>query len=334
MANFTRIFPSAVVPGLLASQVQDVDFKKYIGKETHYGELDKAAIYVPTLTNINTNAEVSQTWQSELTNQSYTLGQIKAPFYNITAYYEYDPEQQKTFHTMTQGVSLHKFLMDSAEQAINQRRREAVLFGFDTDGDLSQGILANGVSINLPADTAGATTLTAYNPAELQQFLASVIRDARSTSYGMLNPTIITSTPRVISYLKSVIVSLAQSQQKGAGVDTVAGLLGRVVNWMGGGEVEFVENESLRNDTTGDRIVFIAKGLDPESQKVNKSDSQNIIGGFNSITYNTWFDGAFGLAHKQNPEINGIISGRLIYRMTPGVTLRPEAVRILTAKYV
>ncbi len=334
MANFTRLFPSAVVPGLLTPQVQDVDFKKYIGKETHYGELDKAAIYIPTLTNINTNAEISQTWQSELTNQSYTLGQIKAPFYNITAYYEYDPEQQKTFNTMTNGLSLQKFLMDSAKQAINQRRREAVLFGFDTDGDLSQGILANGVSINLPADTAGNQTITAYNPAELQQFLASVIRDVRSASYGMLTPTIITSTPRVINHLKSVIVSLEQSQRNGAGVDVVSGLLGRVVKWMGGGEVEFVENESLRDDTLGDRIVFIAKGMDNQNPKVAAADSQNILGGENSITWNTWYDGGFGLAHKQNPEYNGIQSGRLIYRMTPGVTLRPEAVRILTAKYV
>lgn len=333
MAQLTRLFPAAAVPGLLAPQVQDVEFKKYVGRETRLGTLDKNAIYIASVTNINSQAEISQQWQSELTNQSYTLGQIKAPYYMITAMYKYNTQEQAQFEALSNGVALPDFLENLARQAINQRRHEAILYGFDPATDLSQGILANATLSNLPNDTAGNTTLTSYNAAELAQFIASIIRDVMSASYGMLRPVVIASSPRTINYLQTIIVSLTESQKPGAGIDSVSGLVNRVVHWIGAGNIEFVQDVTLQDDTSGDKIVFVARGMDEQSESVSEADSQNLVGKFNSIKYNTWVDVCAGVMNYPKPVEFGEYASKLVFKMTPGVTLRKEAVRVVTAKY-
>lgn len=332
MAQLTRLYPSGVVPGILTPQTQDVDFKKYIGSTTHHSsDLSNNAIYMASVTNINSQAEISQQWQSEKTNQSYTLGQIKAPCYYINAMFKFNQQEQAQFEAVAQGVSLPDFLENLAEQAINQRRHEAILYGFDPATDLNQGILANATQSNLPSDTAGADSLTGYNPAELQQFFAGIIRDVMSSSYGMLRPVVIASSPRVINLLHTLIVSLTESQKPGAGVDSVSGLLGRVMHWLGAGNVEFIQDVTLQGETQ-DKIVFVAPGMDSQSESVGTEDSQNLVGFKNSIKFNTWVDDG-GLRKFPKPVEFGEYATKLVRRMTPGVTLRSEAVRVVTAKY-
>lgn len=332
MAQLSRLYPSGVVPGILTPQTQDVDFKKYVGNTTHFSsDYAHNAIYMASVTNINSQAEISQQWQSELTNQSYTLGQIKAPCYNINAMFRFNQQEQAQFEAVAQGVSLPDFLEKLAEQAINQRRHEAILYGFDPATDLNQGILANATQSNLPSDKAGADTLTGYNPAELQSFFASIIRDVMSVSYGMLKPVVIASSPRVINLLHTLIVSLTESQKDGAGIDTVGGMIGRVMNWLGAGNVEFIQDATLQGDTS-DKIVFIAPGLSDQAESVNADDSQNLIGDKTSIKFNTWVDDG-GLRKFPKPVEFGEYATKLTRRMTPGVTLRSEAVRVVTAKY-
>lgn len=333
MAQLTRLYPSAAIPGILTPQTQDVDFKKYIGKETNQASLENNAVYMSSVTNINSQASITQQWKSEVSNQSYTMGQISAPVYMIQAFMQYDKQEMAQFAAISNGVALPDFLENLAKQAINQRRHEGILYGFDPATDLNQGILANATQSNLPADSAGATSITGYNPAELQQFLASVIRDVMNASYGMLRPVVIASSPRVINYLTTIIVSLTQSQLPGAGVDTVAGLLGRVMEWLGAGKVEFVQDLTLQDDTNGDKIVFVARGMDEQSEQVSDADSQNLVGTKNSIKFNTWVDKGPGLIPEQAPEVLGVYKRKFVFRMTPGVTLRSEAVRVVIAPY-
>lgn len=333
MAQLTRLYPSAAVPGILTPQVQDVDFKKYVGKETNFGTLDKNAVYITSVTNINSTAEITQQWQTEFTNQTYTLGQIKAPVYMIKASLRFNEQEQRQFESVANGVALPDFLENLAKQAINQRRHEGVLYGFDPATDLNQGILANATESNLPADSAGNTSITSYNAAELQAFLASIIRDVMNASYGMLRPVVIASSPRVINYLHSVVVSLTESQQKGAGIDVISGLLGRVMDWLGAGKVEFIQDVTLQDDTNGDKIVFVARGMDEQSENVSDADSQNLVGTHNSIKFNTWVDKGEGLKVYPYPVMGGTYMKDLWIRMTPGITLRSEAVRVVKAPY-
>lgn len=330
MAMMARLHPSAALPGLLVPQTQEVPFEKYIGNATNYGSMSKEAIYLTSVTNINSEAQVGQQWGSQFAKQSYTLGQISAPFYRIEAYLEWNVAEQAKFEELSNGVALPDFLENLAEQGINQRIHEGILYGFDPATDLNQGILANATLSEMPADSKGNKTITSYNTAELQAFLSGIVRDVMNASYGMLRPTTIASSSRVINYLLTAIVPLTESQQVGAGVDTTAGLMNRVLSWVGAGFVDFIRDETLES-ADGDKIVFIARGMDQQHDIASRS--QNIVGMFNSITFNTWFDEAEGLMKFDALPSLGVYGRKLTYKMTPGITLRSEAVRIVTAQY-
>ena len=333
MAQMNRLHPSAAVAGLLVPQVQEVPFKKYLGSETNYGTMGKDAIYITSVTNINSETSVGQQWGSNLAKQSYTLGQVSAPYYRIEAYVEWDAQEQAKFEELSNGVALPDFLENLAKQGINQRRHEAILHGFDGATGLNQGILANATTSNLPADSKSKQTITAYDPAELQAFLVGVVRSAMDASYGMLKPVVIASSSRIVNYIQSAIVPLMNSQMPGAGVDTIGGLVGRVTNLLGAGPVEFIADNTLEaSDSTGsDKIVFIAPGL--SEQDAQGSDSKNLVGKFNSIRFNTWADKAEGIMRWEGSPALGVFGAKYTFKTTPGMTLRSEAVRVVTAKY-
>lgn len=330
MAMMARLHPSAALPGLLVPQVQEVPFEKYIGNATNYGSMSKEAIYLTSVTNINSETQVGQQWGSQLAKQSYTLGQISAPFYRIDAFVEWNVVEQAKFEELSNGVALLDFLENLAAQGINQRIHEGILYGFDQTADLNQGILANATLTAMPQDSEGNDSLTSYNVGELQAFLTLIIREVMNASYGMLKPVTIASSSRVINYINTAIVPLTQSQLPGSGVDTAAGLLGRTLTWLGAGAVEFVQDNTLEGSTS-DKIVFIARGMDVQDGGGQKS--MNLAGKLNSINFNTWFDEAEGLQNWDAMPSMGVFAKKLTYKMTPGITLRNEAVRVVTAKY-
>lgn len=316
---------------MLAPQVQGVPFKSYIGAFTNHGSMAAEAAYILDITNINSETSVGQQWGRQLANQSFTQGQISAPFYRIEAYFEYDVVEQAKFEALSSGTSLHSLLENLAKQGINQRRHEAILFGFDPATNFNQGILANATESNLPADSVGNSAITSYDVAELQAFLSTIIRNVMDASYGMLKPVTIASSSRVINYIQTAIVPVTESQKDGSGVDTVGGLLQRVVNWLGAGQVVFIKDEKLKDDTNGDKIVFVAPGLDSQDQ--GDPEGENLVGEENSIRFNTWCDEAEGLTGWDYPMAGGVFAKKLSYKMTPGITLRSEAVQVVVAPY-
>lgn len=329
-----RVNPSTVLPGILVPQIQSVDFEKYIGSKTNLTGMADEMLYVMTVNNINGETTVGQQWAQELNRQSYSLGQVGLPLYRINAYSEYDKDEQSKFEKLVSGVSLPNFLENLAKQAINQRKHSAILTGFDTT--LEQGILANATETNLPADSKGNTKITTYDPSELQKALAAEVRSVMDSSYGMLMPTVFVSSTRVINYLKTTVISLLDSAQNG-GVDSVAGLFERVVGeWLGVGKVTFMSDPLLQDvDGTGkDRILLIAPGMDSQQYPSGGADvNQNIVGSENSITYNTMYDAGEGLKRETRPEDFGIVSMLYTYKMTPGATLRSEAVKSISVEY-
>lgn len=326
-----RIYPSSSIPGLLVPQVQQVPFEKYIGGKTNYGRLEDVAKYINVITNLNSESTVSQQWGRNSAKQTYTQGQIGASYYGIKAYIEYDIEECARFEAFTQGVSLQDFLLNLAKQGINQRRHEAILYGFDNDTTLNQGILANSVLETLPIDSNNKQTLLEYNPAELQQFLASVARNAMNATYGLNKPVVIASSLRVINYLKSIVVSLTESQKDGAGVDSIAGLYERIVgNWLGVGNIDFIADNTLEGDTK-DKIVFVSPKIDKGNSE--GEDSTNIVGQFNSIDFATWYDAGIGLIELPYPVAGGVHRVDYYFKMTPGATLIKEAVRVVEISY-
>ena len=330
MALFNRVAPSVVLPGILAPQTQSVDFDKYIGNKTNLAGKADEALYITAIANINSETSVGQQWNENLTNQGYSLGQIQVPFYRINAYLEYDENERAKFEALSNGVSLPAFLENLAKQGINQRKHQAVLFGFDNS--LEQGITANATLVNLPADSNNKQTLLEYSIPELQIFLSTLVRNAMDNSFNLVKPVIFASSVRVINYLKTAIVPVGTYIEQG-GVASIAQVYDRIVSdWLGCPKVEFIADDLLYSADGNDSILIVAPGLD-NAEKQSDEVNQNLVGIFNSITYNTLYDASEGLIRMNNPDNFGKFSSLLSYKMTPGVTLRKEAVIECKVKY-
>lgn len=331
MALFNRVAPSVVLPGILAPQTQSVDFDKYIGSKTNLAGKADEALYITAIENINSETSVGQQWNENLTNQGYSLGQIQVPFYRINAYFEYDENERAKFEALSNGVSLPAFLENLAKQGINQRRHQAILYGFDNS--LEQGLLANATLVNVPADSNNKSTLLEYSIPELQIFLSALVRQAMDNSFNLIKPVIFASSVRVINYLKTAIVPVGTYIENG-GVASIAQVYDRVVSeWLGCPKVEFVADDLLYSKDGQDSIVIIAPGMQDDGAAQSDDVNQNLVGMFNSITYNTMYDASEGLVRMQNPDNFGKMSALLSYKMTPGVSLRSEAVIEAKIKY-
>lgn len=328
MALLNRVQPHVAIPGLLTPQAQDVIFKKYLGELSHYGDLGVEKAYFTSISNINSETYIGQQWGGDMAKQSYTIGQVAAPYYKISAMVEYNVDEQAKFEKLSNGVSLPSFLEDLARQGINQRRHQAVLFGFDSSE--AQGILGNVTEKTFAADSNNIQTLIGYDIAELQAQLASFARSVMDASYGMAKPAIVASSARVINYLKTAIVPLVQGQKDGGGVDSVAGVFGKVSGeWLGVGKIEFIADNLLQEaDGDKDIILFIAPGL--SEQEAN--GGMNLVG-FNNISYNTWADESAGVMRFDAPPSLGKYQYNYVVKTTPGVTLRSEAVLKTSVKY-
>lgn len=327
-----RVNPSVVVPGILAPQLQNVDFEKYIGHKSNLGDLADEMIYLPVINNINSETSVGQQWASPLTQQSATISQVSLPFYQITAHVTYDIAESAKFEKLTNGVSYPLFLEALAKQGINQRKHQGILSGFDST--TPYGILANATIANFASDSAGVDNITGYKTNELQALLVKYARQVMDASFGTLKPTIIASSVRVINYLKTAVVPTGEYLKSG-GVDSVGGSFSEIVGkWLETGQLQFIADDYLKEAGTQqkDLILFIASGMDSQGG-FGDDINQNLAGEFNNITYNTFYDACAGLMQHTKPEIFGEYSAQYKYKMSPGATLRSEAVLKIEAKY-
>ena len=153
-------------------------------------------------------------------------------------------------------------------------------------------------------------------------------------TYGMVEPVVFASSTRVINYIKSAIIPVGNYLEAG-GIGTVGEVFDRSVNeWLGAGKIQFVTDSLLQgvtNDNT-DKVVIVATGLKSQDE-VTEDTNENLVGQNNSITYNTMYDAGEGLKRLQRPDDFGIYSTLYTYKMTPGYTLRKEAVITVDIPY-
>lgn len=326
----SRVAPNKVAPGIIAPRAQNADFKKYFGAITNNGDTSAEKLYITTVEALNTEAAVSQQWQVANSKQGYALGQIGLNYYFLQAYLEFDEKESAAFEALSNGVGLLPFLESCAKQAINQKRHKGALFGFGAN----EGLLANAIAVNMVADSGGKTKLTEYNVSDLQARLATQAREVMNATMNTSKPVVVASSVRVINYLKTALVPTATAVFNGS-VESVAGVYGKILSDLAGTPVEFIADDLLKagvnGDPTNDFILFIAPGS--ESIDIDESVSQDLVGDFNSIPYNTVMDSAEGLREYTRPEDLGVFSKKLVLKTTPGAALRSEAVRKLSIQY-
>lgn len=339
MANLLRATPHVTIPGLLVPQTQNAVWKDYLGAKLSYGEYKDDYAYIPTISAMSSNTFVGQQWGKNLTNQQYAIGQVQAAFYNIEAFVEWNYQEQEKFNGLIDGVALPDFLTNLAEQGINQKMHQAILYGFDNENNdtLGQGILSNSTMGNLPQDSNKNTTLTAYNPNELVAWLISCARQIATNTFSLAQPVVIASSVRVIKLLQSTLVPIVQqgSQSLGGLYTSEAEIYERVVGGMlGVGKIKWVQDNLLLSPTAdgNDTILFIAPEI--KLQDEMGDDSSNLVGKKNSINYNTFFTSVGGGKQRfENTPNMGWYGFKMVAKTTAGVNLRQEAVLQVPVKF-
>lgn len=327
--NLTRITPSAVIPSVVMPTFQDVPYEEYFAEKTSYGDLGDDFLYLNTINELTAPTEIGQQWRIPSTVQA-SNSQLQYAYYTISARRECTKQDIDKFAKLGMGLSLYDFSDQLCEIAINQRRHYSALFGFDPTE--TQGLIAMGTAVTMPADSASHSTLVTYIPGELLQFLTSQAREVRTTTFGMAKPTIFASSSRVVNYINSLIVPLTDYQMKGAGSDSVGGSYERIVGQMlGAGQIKFIEDNLLQGAGTGgaDLILLVAPGLNSQEAEAQFSQTPRD----RQFHANTFTDNPGNMIITVNPEINRVLSADYSVKTTGGAVVRKNAVRVITTKY-
>ena len=331
--NLQRVVPHSIIPGVVAPVNQNADYIKALAGITKYGDLGSDYLYLTTLDKIDTPTTIGQQWRGGVDTAQFSNNQLAWQYYTIQARMEYTDQQAAKLGKILPGIGIDTLLDKLCRQGINQRDHYGTLFGFDPAQ--TQGLVKQGTTATFPADSDAHTTVSSYNPDELMAFMATQARTAMNNTYGMAKPVVFMSSVRVVNWIKSVMLNLAQYQMPGAGVDSIGGAYSRVVGeWLGVGKIEFIADDLLKGAGTGgaDVMLFVAPGL-TEQDSVKPEYSQYLLGDLPMNMMNTFKDEAGGLIISRNPVINRVTSADYSLQTTPGAVIRADAVRVIEATY-
>lgn len=331
--NLKRIFPNVVDPAVASKLYENIEYKKALGKITHYGKRGVDAWYKLMLDQVSSVTTVSggSTWLNNQAKNEASISQLEATYHKISAGIQTTRDSEAKFELMGGNISEYELKKAITFQAMAQRKAYLTFFGTKNgEGLYNQAT----TTTTLPQDSNSQSKLSSYVPSELLDFLAEEIRKVQNVSYNMLRPITIVAPIEAINYLKSKIVPLGDFQQKGAGTDTVAGVLGKIVYELNGLQIEFVSCSYLKGRGTGskDVMLLIARGVEDTNGGDRESTAYlNNVMKDNNI--NTMMDEALPLTETTNPEINGVKSWFVEHIITAGICLRKEAIRKIEYEY-
>lgn len=315
-----------IAPGVVAPQIGNTEYESAFGKITNFIQ-GKTSLNYTFLTNLSSVAKVTQTWTSERHAQSFNIANIKLPRYIIEANYFYNKIAQEVFEGNVQGVSYKDMQDNLCIQAIAQKVRIGALYGFAS----GEGILANTSSFTFGNDPQSNSTAQTYDPAWFRNKILHMVRTLLGEVRGMTDRVVLLTSRRMAYLIGSTVVPLTDSQKAGAGIDTIGGSLSRIVEEGLKIKCEVILDDTLENANAGgdkDLFVAIAPGFSQDAQ-VNSATGQINAVGLNagSIAYNTTMDKGIGRTTEEiNPSQNRTMSGLHYIYITPGYTLRSEAV--------
>ncbi len=324
MSILQREVSSVVVNGVLLPQTANSDFLKNIGKHNNQVAIGNTSAVILAINPINTTTTISQTWHSNRENQGYSVGQIKIPVYLVNAHFEYSKYESNLFSNNVPNLALQDLLSSFCVQAINQRMRQAVYHGLSTN----EGLLYNTTEYTFGADSDNKTALTAMNPNFVLTKLFAMINQLLSNVLNRGDSLVITSSLRVINYLNTTIVPLADYQKSGGGTSTIGLTIKDVIKQAFNINTEIIIDTTFENES-GDKLMMCV----PSLKKDNSEYNLNYAGDIDSMPENTFLDTGSGAIPSMNPELNGRFSGNYDCVMTAGAVLRPEAVLTTTLTY-
>jgi len=327
MSNFAILNNTHVIRGILFPRFQNVDFKKAIAEVIEQGDMATMQVVMRTMDNTNSSPSVSQTWDTAISETAYSLNQIQASVYNISSKYSYNPQESAKFSNAT-GESLPEVLEAIGEAGVANALHTGAFYGFDNSAE--QGILSGATKVTLPQDSAGATTVTSYNPAEFVKFMNTIINQIRIKTFNAETPAVMFGTTEFITFIQTEIVNFLSSANSG-GVNGIAGTVNMARSWAGENGLEFYIDDSLKGKGTAGKDAFFIMATKTKNDELYQRFNQNIgIAHSDGTLNNTIMVLPVANISYPNPAIDGVISTYNYMSSTSGWNIRPECISLIT----
>lgn len=292
-------------------------------------------VYQKTLRMTHQNT-LSQSLPNQLASSSVIAGYTQMKTYRIATRSQYGLYEDEAAGDW--GYSLPEALQLAARQGMAQTLRTLLLYGMiASDGE---GIInaPGATTINLGADTHGATSYTKWDSGELAQALLGYIAALKIRMLMLGQPTriVVCGPQRFLSQLSYTgIVQLTSYQRPGAGTSTAGNVVQTIAGDAAGDDVVFTVDDTLVGRGAGgsDLIIISAPVLNVPAN--DASINTNVFASLtpNQRAVNQMFCDVAAPTEVSTPIPDGGLTTIYTLRATPGWNLRSEGVTLLSAIY-
>ncbi len=329
--------PSFIEPQLLTQVSQRSGAFELLPKgdvRTRLSTEDKY-VYIKTLQMRAAN-ESGQAAANQLSSPTFVTKLISTATYLVRARAQYD--HHDTAAAGMWDVPLPEAYRRATWQTFAQNARDALLYGFSPSA--GEGLLntVGLTSVNLPADSNGATTFRTYDNGQmalfmLQQMVATQIRLFQGAQGG--NKIVVIGPQRILSYMiKANVVQLVQFQRPGAGTAATGQMIQEQFQSVGD-RVTWAFDDTLIGKGAGgtDAVLIVIPELDDQEDWTgpNTNAFQGLTPSLNECTLQ--YADMVAPREITTPVAGGVTDVLYERRITSGWGVRPEAITLINMAY-
>jgi hypothetical protein len=339
MANispaFVQVHPSYMMPDTLMPYSQASGAFELLASGAPLIRLSDGDLYAYIKrVDLRTRMAAGQSAYNQLPGVSFALSQISAPTYLLRVRAEYD--HHDTAAMSRWGLSIVDAHRLGMRQATFQLIRNGLLYGFNPVNGEGLVNTAGATAVNLPADSAGNTTVVTYDNGQMAFFLISQVSaiKTRTNQLGIGRRFVFVGPQRTLGAMEyQNIVQLTSYQRVGAGSTSTAGVIKDVLE-MNDDEIIWAYDDTLIGKGAGgnDAILIVMPEVEqPKGSRINTNEFAKLTPSMEACTLQLC-DMA---APKEIPVplAGGAIDVLAEMRTTSGWGVRPEAITIISAQY-
>jgi hypothetical protein len=265
---------------------------------------------------------------------NFALSQISAPTYLLRVRAEYD--HHDTAAMARWGLSIVDAHRLGMRQATFQLMRNALLYGFNPGNGEGLVNASGATAINLPADSAGNTTVVTYDNGQMAFFLISQISaiKTRTNQLGIGRKFVVVGPQRTLGAMEyQNIVQLTSYQRVGAGSTSTAGVVKDVLE-MNDDEIIWAYDDTLIGKGAGgnDAVLIVMPEVEqPKGSRINTNEFAKLTPSMEACTLMLCDMAA--PREIPTPLAGGAIDVLAEMRTTSGWGVRPEALTIVSMQY-
>ena len=333
--SFVTVNPSYTMPELLLPYTQASGAFDILATGEPMVRLSDGDLYAYiNRVDVRTKVAGGQAAYNLLPSCTVTLSQISTPSYLLRVRAEYD--HHDTAAMARRGVSIVEAQRLAMRQGHFQLLRSMLLYGMNPAN--GEGILnTNGAtSVALPADQTGADTVVTYDNGAMAFFLAQQIQaiKTRTNQLGIGRKFVILGPQRTLGLFEYNVVQLVQFQREGAGTESTAGTVKRIL-MANGDELLWCYDDTLINKGLGgdtDAVMLVMPEVaKPDGGEINTNEFAKLAPGLNACTL--MLNDMMAPREIPTPLAGGAIDVLSEMRSTSGWGVRPEAITIVSMQY-